>query len=268
MDLPSGTSGRAAIDVARLCADEARRIITDAYGRVVVTEVKGRGNIATETDLMVERQVTAILRQEFPTHALLAEETLAATRSEEWMWVVDPIDGTKNFSRGIPHFAFAIALCRKSEPVLALTLHPVTGHEFAAIAGEGFRVNGVPRRVSHIETLAGSVAAFDLGYNDERGRSQLQAALHLWPGMQALRVTGSAVLGPAYVAAGHWDIYVHLDLRPWDIAGGILLVREAGGVVTDRGGAPATIYSESVVAATPAVHADFMRLVEGIEWRA
>lgn len=268
MELPKGTSGRAAIDVARECATEARRIIMAAYGRVVITETKGRGNLATETDLAVERQVTAILAEEFPDHAILAEETHASTRSNEWMWVVDPIDGTKNFSRGIPHFGFGIALCRQSEPVLAVTLHPVTGDEFTAVLGEGCRVNGLASRVSDVETVAGSVVAFDMGYNDERARLQLQTAIHLWPGMQSLRIAGSAVLGPAYVAAGRWDLYVHLDLRPWDIAGGLLLVREAGGVVTDRSGEPATIFSESVVAATPGVHADFMRLAEGLEWRA
>src|SRR5690606_14694527 len=149
----------------------------------------------------------------------LAEEQHDTTRSDEWMWVVDPVDGTKNFSRGIPHFGFAIALCRASEPVLALTQHPVTGDEFTAIAGEGCRVNGMQSRVSDVTTVAGSVASFDMGYNEERARLQLLTALHLWPGMQSLRISGAAVLGPAYVASGRWDLYVHLDLRPWDIAG-------------------------------------------------
>lgn len=268
MNLPMATSGRPALEVARECAAEAKRITASAYGQVVVTETKGRGNIATEADLAVEQAAKAILTREFPDHAILAEETAAATRSGDWMWVVDPIDGTKNFSRGLPHFGFGIALCYDSEPMLALSLQPVLGDEFAATKGHGCTLNGVPCQVSEAGSLRESVVALDMGYNDARGARQLQTAAALWPGMQGLRITGSAVLGPAYVAAGRWDIYVHLDLRPWDIAGGILLVREAGGVVTDRDGAPATIFSESAVCANAAVHGDFMKLASEIPWRA
>lgn len=238
-----------------------------AFGSIAVKATKGRGNVVTEADLAVEAAVMAIIAREFPGHAVLAEETAAATRTDDWMWVVDPIDGTKNFSRGIPHFGFGLALCRHSEPVLALSLHPVTGDEFVAISGEGCRLNGVECHVSDVETVREAVVAFDMGYNDARGARQLATVIRLWPGMQSLRITGSAVLGPAFVAAGRWDIYVHLDLKPWDVAGGLLLVREAGGVATQRDGSAATIFSESVICATPGVHADFLRLAAAVPWR-
>jgi fructose-1,6-bisphosphatase/inositol monophosphatase family enzyme len=176
------------------------------------------------------------------------------------MWVVDPIDGTKNFSRGIPHFGFGLALCHDSEPRLALTLHPSTGDEFLAVKGGGCRLNGLECRVSDVATVRDSVVALDMGYDDAGGRRQLDTALALWPGMQSLRVTGSAVLGPAFVAAGRWDIYVHRDLKPWDIAGGLLLVSEAGGIASELDGTPATIFSRAVVCATPGVRADFLAL--------
>jgi fructose-1,6-bisphosphatase/inositol monophosphatase family enzyme len=230
--------------------------------------VKGRGNVVTETDMAVEQAVMAILAREFPDHAILAEESAAQTRSGGWMWVVDPIDGTKNFSRGIPHFGFGLALCHDARPVLALSLHPVTGDEFLAVAGMGCTVNGVATHVSAVTTVREAVVALDMGYNDERAARQLETAAALWPGMQSLRIAGSAVLGPAFVAAGRWDLYVHLDLKPWDIAGGLLLVEEAGGVVTQRDGSPATIFSESVICATPGVHADFLKLAARVPWRA
>ncbi len=267
MELPVGVSGRAALDVARECAGEARRIAMGAFGSITVRETKGRGNVVTDADFAVEHAVKSILAREFPEHALLAEETAASTRADGWMWVVDPIDGTKNFSRGIPHFGFGLALCHDSEPVLALSLHPVTGDEFVAVKGEGCRLNGVESRVSEVATVADAVVAFDMGYNDARGARQLATIVALWPRMQSLRITGSAVLGPAFVAAGRWDIYVHLDLKPWDIAGGLLLVTEAGGVATQRDGSPATIFSESVICATPGVHADFLRLAAAIPWK-
>ena len=268
MELPTSESGRPALDIARECALEAKRISMAAFGSITVKQTKGRGNVVTEADLAVEHAVKAILEREFPGHAVLAEETASTTRADGWMWVVDPIDGTKNFSRGIPHFGFGLALCFDSEPLLALSLHPVTGDEFTAVKGQGCHHNGIECCVSDVATVQDAVVAFDMGYDDARGARQLATIVGLWPGMQSLRITGSAVLGPAFVASGRWDIYVHLDLKPWDIAGGLLLVREAGGVATQRDGSPATIFSESVVCATPGGHADFLRLTAGIAWEA
>ncbi|NUQ56579.1 MAG: hypothetical protein HUU14_11885, partial [Dehalococcoidia bacterium] len=103
-----------------------------------------------------------------------------------------------------------------------------------------------------------------LSYGERR---QLELALALWPGMESLRIPGSAALGIAYVAAGRWDIFLHADLQAWDLAAGLLLVREAGGIVTDREGRPATIFSKGLIAATPAVHADFMQRAGHLPWR-
>ncbi|MBI5946532.1 MAG: inositol monophosphatase [Chloroflexi bacterium] len=265
---PLSTTGKTALGVARLCAAAAREIMREAFGRAGVTAVKGRGNVLTETDMAVERVTHEILGREYPSHAILSEETAAEVRSDGWMWVVDPVDGTKNFSRGIPHFCYNIALCHESEPVTALTLQPLLDEEFAAEAGRGCTLNGTPVTVSGVETVRDSVFAMDMGYDDRRGRRQLETALSLWPGMQSLRVPGSAALGMAYVAAGRWDIFVHANMQPWDVAAGLLLVREAGGVVTGREGERATIYSEGVVAATPGVHADFLSLAGHRPWRA
>jgi myo-inositol-1(or 4)-monophosphatase len=258
--LSAAASGASAVEVARESATEAQRIIDAGAGRVAVTHTKGRGNVVTETDLAVERAVSAILGREYPSHAILAEETAADVRADGWMWVIDPIDGTKNFSRGIPHFGFGLALCLASEPVLALTLHPPTGDEFLAVKGEGCTLNGASCRVSDVATVRDAVVALDMGYDDAEGASQLATAAAFWPGMQSLRITGSAVLGPAFVSAGRWDLYVHRDLKPWDLAGGLLLVSEGGGIATQLDGLPATIYSRTVVCATPGVHADFLRL--------
>ncbi len=255
------------MEVARACGAEASRIIREGFGRVGVSQVKGRGNVLTETDLAVERAVTAILRSEFPGHAILSEETAAGTRSNGWMWVVDPIDGTKNFAQGIPHVGSNIALCHANQPVVALTVHPLLDWEFTAVRGEGAFLNGEPIHVSEAVRLADSVVAIDLGYIAERGRRQLEMALHLWPAMQALRTSGSAALGFAYVAAAKWDIYVHSNLQLWDSAPGLLLVREAGGVCLDRDGGEATIFSEGVIAGNAAITAEFQETVLGLGWR-
>jgi myo-inositol-1(or 4)-monophosphatase len=264
--LPVSTTGRTALGVARACAAEARRVILEGYGRVGDIATKGRGNVVTDIDYAVEAAVRRILEAEYPAHAILSEETAAETRSDGWMWVVDPVDGTKNFSRGIPHFCFTIALCRATEPVVALTLHPLLNEEYAAVAGAGFTVNGRPATVTACQSVREAVVAVDLGYDEAAGTSQLDLVRGLFPGMQSLRISGSAALGSAYLAAGKWDLFVHGDLQPWDVAAGLLLVREAGGIVTNHAGAPASIYDRGIVAAPPAVLADFFRLAPALGW--
>ncbi len=266
--LPVSVTGRSALEVARACAREAQVLMREAFGNVSVSSVKGRGNVLTEVDLAVEKSVIARLRREYPSHAVLSEETAAETRSDSWMWVCDPIDGTKNFSRGIPHFCFSIALCHQSDPLLGLTLQPLLDEEFSAVKGEGCCLNGAPVTVSERTTVRGSVVAIDLGYDDARASRQLELAGFLWPGMQGLRVPGSAALEFAYLAAGRWDLFLHSDLQPWDSAAGLVLVREAGGIVTGRDGKEATIYTRAIVAATPGVHADFLALAASQPWTA
>ncbi len=266
MNLPTGASGATAVDVATLCAEAANAVIRRGYGNASLAGTKGRGNIVTETDFAAEQAVMAILREEFPEHAILSEETANETRSDGWMWVVDPLDGTKNFSQAIPHFAFNLALCLASDPVLGLTTHPLLNDTFLALRGEGCTLNGRPISVSDKVTIGDSVVALDLGYNAERAARQLALGAHLWPGMQGLKISGSAALGFAYVAAAKWDIYVHSDLQPWDVAAGLALVREAGGVVFDRAGSQATIFSRETVATNPTLYADFVRLSAGLPW--
>jgi fructose-1,6-bisphosphatase/inositol monophosphatase family enzyme len=266
MDLPVGVSGASAVAVAHDCAEAASAIIRQGFGAAALAGVKGRGNVVTETDLEAERIVLSMLGSEFPAHAILSEETAGDVRSDGWMWVVDPLDGTKNFSRGIPHFGFNIALCFGSRPVLGLTAHPLLRDVFLSVEGTGAAMNLNPVSVSECASVMDAVVAIDMGYDAERGARQLDLARQLWPGMQSLRTSGSAALGFAYVAAGKWDIYVHSDLQPWDVAAGLALVREAGGVVHDRTGAEATIYSREAVAANPLVLADFERLAHGLPW--
>lgn len=268
MKLPTAASGEDALGVALQCADDATAVMRANIGRAAIAGVKGRGNVVTETDLAVEQLVRTRIQTAFPGHAILSEETGAEERSDEWMWVVDPLDGTKNFSRGIPHFCFSIALCYGSEPVAAVIRQPMLGETFAAVEGEGATLNGAPMHVSDAESVRDSVVALDLGYDDKRAARQIALAGHLWPGMQSLRIAGSAALGLAYVAAGRWDVFAHMDLQPWDSAAGILLVREAGGIVTERSGDEGNIFSRGLVAGTPPVHTDFMRLAGNLPWQA
>lgn len=230
---------------------------------------KGRGNYVTETDLAAEQAVLRLLRQEYPQCGVLSEETAAEVSDWRagWLWVVDPLDGTGNFARGIPTFAFNAALCRNGEPVLGLTRHPVTGDEFFATEGGGLWVNGERATVSPVRTLAESLMGFGLGYEYGRAKLILSLLADVWPGVQMLQNIGSAALGLAYAASGRFELYVHSNLYPWDMAAGIVIVREAGGLALDRDGAPVTIYSEGVIAGAPGPVQDLLRLSRERPWR-
>ena len=266
VDLPSSSSGRTPLEVATLCSAAAGEAIRAGFGATGIAATKGRGNVVTEVDFEAERRTLDILRREYPSHAVLSEETAANTRSEGWLWVCDPLDGTKNFSRGIPHFAFSIALCFEGEPVVALTSHPLLGEVTSAVSGQGCVLDGVRAGVSDVPSVQAAVIGIDLGYDNDRGGYQIGLAQHLWPGVQGIRAMGSAALGFAFVAAGRWDAYVHSDLQPWDIAAGLLLVREAGGTVTDREGGQASIWTRAAIAGNPAVHDELAAVATTLAW--
>jgi fructose-1,6-bisphosphatase/inositol monophosphatase family enzyme len=236
-------------------------------GKAQDVRAKGRGNIVTAADLASERAIQEILAVEYPDHSVLSEETAATARSEGWTWVVDPLDGTRNYLSGIPMFCINVALCHNAEPLLGLTFEPVRREEFFALSGGGAFLNERPIRASTKESVMASVLAIDMGYDDARAGRALSLVRELWPGMQSLRVIGSAALGLAYAACGRFDLFVHHMLYPWDIAAGILLVREAGGAITDRDGGPIGLRSEGVIAGAPGAHADFLRLASGRAWR-
>jgi len=273
---PLSKSGKSPLEVARLCAREGERIVMASFGGPQEVGVKGRGNVVTAADLASERAICDILAAEYPEHSILSEEMgpkvgrpvdPASVEGEGWMWVVDPLDGTHNYAHGIPFFCINIALCYREEPLLALTYEPIRGEEFRAQKGEGAFLNGERMEVSRSESVQASLVSVGLGYDDERAGHILELLHDLWPGMQSARIMGSAALGLAYAACGRLDLFVHHVLFPWDIAAGILLVREAGGAITDRDGGPMSIRSEGTVAGAPGAHADFLRLAAGRPWR-
>lgn len=272
--LPTGTSGRSAAEIARDAAARACAIMLERFraleaGQAVERSVKSRGNYLTETDLACEAAAIELLQAEYPKMTVLSEETAAEVDNWDkgWLWVIDPIDGTSNFSRGIPTFCFNIALCDNGEPVLGVTNQPVTSTEFFAVKDGGLTVNGVPARVSEAAELADALTGFGLGYSYDRAKLILTLLNDIWPGVTTLQNIGSAALGLAYAASGRFDLYIHSNLYPWDMAAGIVQVREGGGLVLDRHGGPITIYSEGLIAGAPGPVREFAERTRERRWR-
>ncbi len=264
---PKSRSGREALDVAKEAARVAGRIIQDRFQTSLQISFKGRADIVTDVDLAAEKAVLDLLREEYPEFGALAEESQPVDTGSPFTWVVDPLDGTRNFASGIPHFCTVVALAHQGEIVLGVTYDPVRDELFSAQLGKGASLNGDPISVSDVDEIDQAVLCFDLGYVDEKAGLALDLLRSLWPGIQGFRLMGSAALGLAYAAAGRVDMYFHHSLSPWDVASGLLLAREAGGEVVDRQGRRAGLFTPSVIASSPALIQSFLQATEGHPWR-
>ena len=263
-DLPLGGSGRGAYEVAVQAVREAGDIImAHFHGEKRISYKEGRSNIVTDVDVLAEGRITQILQQEYPHFSIMTEESADIAGDLPYTWIIDPIDGTRNYAYGIPHFCVALALARGEELLLGISYDPVRGELFRAEKGQGAFLNDFPIAVSTRTSLGESLVGFDMGYDAEIGQEILGVASALWPRVVSVRVMGSAALGLAYVASGRLDLYFHLTLYPWDLASGILLVREAGGVVTELDGQPVGIQSKIVIATNRDIHHDFMSRSRG-----
>ena len=255
---PRSIHDKSALSVARHAASEAGKILRKYHGKPVEMRVKGKRNLVTEADLLSESRILEIIKSEFPAHGILSEEAGSSREGAEYTWIIDPLDGTNNFYFGIPLFCVNIALACCGEVVLGLTYDPLRNEAFYGVKGKGAHLNGKKIKVSTIKTLDKASAGLDLGYNAGRSMDLLDMAARLFPQVHCLRLTGSSALGLAYVACGRYSLYFHKYLFPWDVASGLLLVREAGGEVTKYDGTPAKIDDEGVVASNPVLRVEFL----------
>jgi len=262
-----GVSGKTAIEVAREAAVKAGVILLERFGQVTEVSFKGRGNIVTDVDLEVERQIFAVLGPEFPSMSLLGEESDWTRPDSGYAWIVDPLDGTRNYASGIPFFSVVVGLVLDGEVLVGVNYDPMRGEMFHAEHGKGAFLNDEPIHVSRKTAIEECVLGMDMSYNDDGASNGLNAVLSLWPGMQTVRIMGSSALGISYAAAGRHDLYFHHQLEPWDQVAGLLLVEEAGGVITDRTGKRAGLYSDGLIASSSTLHVEFMHQTDGMAWR-
>ncbi|HEX7342285.1 MAG TPA: inositol monophosphatase family protein [Rhodanobacteraceae bacterium] len=229
---------RPAVNVAVSAARAAGNVILRYMNRLDSIQVveKQHLDFATEVDRMAEATIVRELKRAYPRHAILAEES-GQTGSGPQMWVIDPLDGTHNYLRGIPHFCVSIAMLDHGEPVYGVIYDPLRNEIFIASKGDGAYLNDRRIRVGKRETLDGAMLCTGFPYRQrEHLDAQWAMTRQLLTQAEDIRRTGSAALDLAYVAAGRFDGYFELGLKPWDIAAGCLLVREAGGTFTDMAG--------------------------------
>jgi myo-inositol-1(or 4)-monophosphatase len=249
--------------LARLAA-ETVTAVGDAIGvsdTAIVTRKRGRANFATAADHAAERTIVSRLTAHDRSVPILAEESAQkGLGASERLWVVDPIDGTLNFSRGLPFYCVVIGYVENGRARAAALHAPRTGETFVASEGAGLTCNGVPARVSDVARLAEAFAVTSLRFGETRKEGSRFALLNAT--CARLRVFGSAGLEIAYTAIGRLDLFVHEALSPWDIAGPALLAREGGAAVLSlKTGRDAAWNERQVVIANPALAKEAIKLL-------
>jgi len=248
------------MEIAVRAARAAGEIIARNFGKGMPVGFKDRGNPVTETDLQAERAITSILTKEYPAHDIMTEESAQSARASEYLWIIDPMDGTTNFTHGYPCVSVSIALQRIDEPLLGVVFDPLHDELFSAERGAGSRMNGAPLHVSAISSLDGSLLCTGFPYRlREEPADNFEIFQKLSLRAQGVRRDGSAALDLCYVAAGRFDGFWERGLRPWDTAAGALILRGAGGRATDYSGGVYHPFLNEIVASNGMIHDEMLR---------
>jgi myo-inositol-1(or 4)-monophosphatase len=249
--------------VAIAAAYEGAKVLRDRFGNISHIDKKGAFNLLTEADTGSEKKIITTIREAFPDHAFLAEESGASEGAGEYRWLIDPLDGTTNFVHQLPIFAISIALTIGPEIVLGLVLNPMDGELFSAICGQGAELNGKPIKVSSTKFVRESLLVTGFPYNfSEVAESIMSRFTACQNASQGVRRLGSAALDLCYVACGRFDGFWEQNLNPWDTAAGAVIATEAGAVITDFSNRPFTVDQNEILVTNGKIQQEMLSLLE------
>ena len=243
------------LNIAIKAARNAGNIIVRSMDQLDTLSVstKGRNDFVSEVDKNAEKEIIKVIRKAYPSHGILAEES-GSTAGDEFLWIIDPLDGTTNFLHGFPQFAVSIALQHKDRLEHAVIYDPLRQEIFSASRGAGAQLNDRRIRVSKAKGLEGSLLGTGFPFRQmDHLNNYIEILKSIIPQAAGVRRPGSAALDLAYVAAGRLDGFWEFGLRPWDLAAGALLIQEAGGILSDFEGGSDYMKSGNVVAGNPKV---------------
>lgn len=259
------------LEVCEAAVREAGAVVLDWVDRFETSQKRAPNDLVTQADLASQETITCILREAFPSHSIVGEESPAeenAVSGDGFRWIIDPVDGTTNFVHRVPHYAVSLALERRGQVLVGAVFDPNAVECYTAVRGRGAMLNGQPIATSTVCELPEALAASGFPYNLTRQSPDLLMFLEAAMQCQAVRRTGSAALNLSYLAAGRFDVFWSYSTHVWDIAAGVLLVAEAGGVVTSPEGGPLELDSgRFLAAATPELHAQLLELARQIGGR-
>jgi myo-inositol-1(or 4)-monophosphatase len=243
-------------------AFEAGKLLMDKFESGLRVEFKGKYDLVTEADRQAEALIVKLIRERYPDHDFLAEEGDYAEAGSDYRWIIDPLDGTTNYAHGFPWFAVSIALEVKGRLELGVVYNPYVGDFYVAERGSGAFLNERRLKVSTIDTLERSLLATGFAYDHKKCKANnYDYFTRFQKEAQACRRPGAASLDLASVAAGRFDGFWELKLKPWDLAAGILLIEEAGGLVSNFDGLPMTLESQECMASNRLIHEEMQAIL-------
>lgn len=255
------------LDVATLAAQTAGTVLQSYWGNLENIQEKGRSDdLVTEADKAAEAVILEVLHRHVPDHAILAEESgRQGNSSSNYLWAIDPLDGTTNYAHQYPFSAASIGLLIDGVPSVGAVFDPFHNELYCAATGLGATCNGRPIKVSQISELEKSLLVTGFAYDRrETADNNYAEFCHLTHLTQGVRRSGSASIDLAYVACGRLDGYWERGLSPWDLAAGVVLVQEAGGVVTAYDGSLVQINTGRILASNGQIHESMSRELEKV----
>lgn len=255
-------SGHRYLDSAIEAALAAGRLQRSRFGSTVSVTMKGAKNLVTEVDLASEELITGMLLARYPGHGIQAEEGDYPEGDGQHTWIIDPLDGTTNYAHGYPWFCVSIALMAGGELVAGVIHNPMTDELFTATAGTGAFRNGCRLSVSERQPLSDALLATGFPYDCASApENNFAAFIRFQKAARGIRRAGAAALDLAYLAAGCLDGFWEVKLKPWDVAAGTLLVREAGGLVTAFDGSYYDVANHRILASNGLIHGEMIGLL-------
>lgn len=258
------------LEIAVETALKAGKYLRERFKHPKHIEYKGEIDLVTDSDFGAEEIIINSLRKAYPQHRILAEETTGAYQisKQGYCWVIDPIDGTTNFAHGYPLFAISIALEYNGRIILGVAYSPLLDELFTAQLGKGAYLNGDKINVSKTKDLSQSLLATGFPYDIRRdSKTNLRYFSGFQLRAQDIRRDGSAVLNLCYTACGRFDGFWELKLKPWDTASGFLMVKEAGGKVSDFSGNRFNIYEKEIAASNGLIHRQMLETLKPVSHR-
>lgn len=242
-------------DFAVDLAHQAGALLMEKFDQSIEIHYKGDINLVTEADNMSENLIITAIRQNFPDHGILSEESPAILGGSSMRWIIDPLDGTTNYAHGYPVFCVSIALEKEGRIVLGVVYDPTRQETFVALRGEGAYLNDKRLAVSKTPDLNRSLLSTGFPYDiRESKENNLNYFNMMVKEVQAVRRAGAAALDMAYVAAGRFDGFWELKLQPWDMAAACLMIEEAGGKITDMLNKPWNLLSPQILVSNGRIH--------------
>jgi len=254
------------LNIAIRAARKAGNVIAKNYERRddIETQRKGIHDYVTRVDKAAEAEIIEIIRKSYPEHTIISEEAGAlAGQDGDVQWIIDPLDGTTNFVKGLPHFAVSIAIRVKNRTEVGVVYDPIRNELFTAVRGEGAKLNELRLRVDNKQELNGAIIATGFPFKQpQRMPTQFAIMQHLIEDCADFRRTGSAALDLCYVASARVDGYFEMGLKAWDCAAGELIAREAGALVCELDGGHSYLRSGNIVAAPARVLKEMLAKIQ------